>query len=384
MYHVDEIRWDITKRCNLRCKHCYVGPSLTKVTEDDDFGTEHALSIVDKLAREGVKRIQFLGGEPFARPDFRTILKVAASHGIMFLVNTNGTYISAEVADELAAHPRWAVTFSLDGPTAGSNDVIRGKGVFARCVRGIRNLARAKREVHPTQTVAINTVLTDQNIDLISVMFDLAADCGIDVLQFNSMDAQGFALTKGTAAEFGVTAARLLDAALEISERALSHKFEVRQVYAQNITRKYISQQLGIPFEPTYGGCKAGVRGAYINQAGEMFSCSELTYGRYPELANTFAKPLSAKTPMKDVLSSEQFEAMQELRRSKIHRTQYFPCSKCEFQTLCHPCSLPSLKADGGTINLSLCAETHQRMGHFSPELDSCAASGSITDGLCK
>lgn len=214
MYHIDEVRWDITKRCNLRCKHCYVGPSLTSVRDPDFLDTETSLKLVDKLAKDGVKRIQFLGGEPFARPDFLTILERVAGYGISILVSTNGTVLSDRAANLFGTFPKWSVTFSLDGPSAETNDPIRGRGVFKRTCRGIERLVKNKTQQHPKQTVAINCVLHRKNIDHLDEMLGLAASLGVDVLQFNSMDDQGFADTKGTAKEAGVAPSELLDAAV--------------------------------------------------------------------------------------------------------------------------------------------------------------------------
>ena len=401
MHRIDEIRWDITKRCNLRCKHCYVGDSLTSVKTPDDLSTQEVVTLIRKFANEGVKRIQYLGGEPFARPDFLTILEETADQGLMFIVNTNGSFIDRAAARLLSRLPRWAITFSLDGPSAATNDPVRGKGSFERCVRGIRAVISEKASSHPTQTVAVNSVLTATTVGMIDAYFDLADRLELDVLQFNSLDFQGFALTQGQ--HLAITPAQLLDAAIEISRREQQTPREIRQVYASNIVRKYLADTLGTPFELSYGGCKAGVHGVYVDHKGRMFSCSELTYGRYPEHAADLGQSQDAMTPMADALLSEPFEAIQDLRDRKIHRSQYTPCRTCEFQLACHPCALPSLKSDTD-INLLLCEEAHRRLNGTAyaapralkdlPEdgnlvvsevrIPEDGQSRSVTAGLCK
>lgn len=66
------VRWDITPRCNLNCKHCYAA-NLYK----DDF-TELSLkqvkTVINNLEDPGVETIAFYGGEPLLRDDLKEIM----------------------------------------------------------------------------------------------------------------------------------------------------------------------------------------------------------------------------------------------------------------------------------------------------------------------
>jgi len=388
-YHqINQVRWDITKKCNLRCKHCYVGSTLTPITVPDPLSTKEVLALIKKFASEGVQHIQYLGGEPFSRADFTEILEETASCGMSFAVNTNGTYINAEIADRLSQLPKWAMTFSIDGPSSTINDMIRGNGVFERCKAGINALVNAMRNPHPHQTVAVNTVLTRESIGLIYEYFELAKEISIDVLQFNSLDYQGLASTSGES--LGVEPSELLDTAVEIKRFANDAKIEVRQVYLSNIVNKYIASQLDEAVELTYGGCKAGKLGMFVDNTGRIYSCSELTYGRYPEQYNGYGTHYDASQKISDIFWSEAFVSMRQLRDEKVHRTKYTPCMNCEYKELCHPCPLPSISSDGD-VNLLLCEEAHRRLGTSRYKTSSQdkyqkapSPNASITEGLCK
>ena len=60
------ISWNITKRCNLFCKHCYrdSGPS---VPEDKELSTEEGIKLLDQIKAAGFKLMILSGGEPLIR-----------------------------------------------------------------------------------------------------------------------------------------------------------------------------------------------------------------------------------------------------------------------------------------------------------------------------
>jgi MoaA/NifB/PqqE/SkfB family radical SAM enzyme len=65
------MQWDITKKCNLKCKHCrsvdyYDGKKGEGII---DLSTKEVFKVIDDIARNGVTRIHFLGGEPFMMKD---------------------------------------------------------------------------------------------------------------------------------------------------------------------------------------------------------------------------------------------------------------------------------------------------------------------------
>ncbi len=131
------IVWNITRRCNLNCKHCY---SSSKNKEyPDELSTLEGYKVIDDLARFGVPVILFSGGEPLMRGDILDLIGYAGKLGLRTAVSTNGTLISVEVARNLKKAGLSYAGVSLDGLEA-VNDSFRGaKGSFGRALSGIRN-----------------------------------------------------------------------------------------------------------------------------------------------------------------------------------------------------------------------------------------------------
>ena len=116
-------------RCNLKCRHCYLGPA-----RPDELSLEDALKITREFAAHGGLRLLISGGEPLLYPHLKTFIEETAGLPIRRVLFTNGTLISKENVDQLQVEE---IQFSLDGWRHG-HDLIRGKGNFDRTLRGIR------------------------------------------------------------------------------------------------------------------------------------------------------------------------------------------------------------------------------------------------------
>ena len=129
------------RECNLHCKGCYNG------TEGDHAKLPYAtFSRILREAQElyGICFIVISGGEPFAyRSDGKGILDAAEEYpDIYFLVFTNGTLITEEVAERMGRLGNITPAISVEG-FAEKTDERRGKGVFDRVLRAFRNLRQA-------------------------------------------------------------------------------------------------------------------------------------------------------------------------------------------------------------------------------------------------
>ena len=128
---------ELTRRCNLRCDHCFVGWSRDWHT---DLPEEIAAAIIDEGA--GLfPTLHFTGGEPFAyRALFELIERGIARGYDHVLVNTNGTFLSDDTVTRLVPfRDHLRLTVSLDGPEP-VHDRVRGAGRFREADDG---LARA-------------------------------------------------------------------------------------------------------------------------------------------------------------------------------------------------------------------------------------------------
>lgn len=128
--------WNVTRRCNLHCGHCYAD------ARDRDFPGELSFAegerLLEQLAEFEVPTVLFSGGEPLLRPDLLDLAATARRLGMRTVLSTNGTRIDAAAAAAIAAAGFSYVGVSLDGIGA-LNDKMRGsRGAFDAALGGIR------------------------------------------------------------------------------------------------------------------------------------------------------------------------------------------------------------------------------------------------------
>ena len=133
--------WNITKRCNLKCIHCYAHAKATPA--DNELTTDEGKALIDDLAAFGSPVILFSGGEPLMREDLPELAEYAVSKGMRAVISTNGTLITPEVAKKLKEIGLSYVGISLDGMEK-THDHFRGqKGSFQAALEGIKNCQAA-------------------------------------------------------------------------------------------------------------------------------------------------------------------------------------------------------------------------------------------------
>lgn len=157
-------------QCNLACRHCYINPAqhgtniLPKAT---------ALDWLRLFARpERESNLILLGGEPTLHPDLAEIIRAAKALRYAVTVDSNG-FLFHNLLERLRPDELDFLSFSLDGPDAAVNDLIRGEGVFAVCTENLR-----KAVALGFRTSLICTV-SALNIDHLHRMPALLADLGV-------------------------------------------------------------------------------------------------------------------------------------------------------------------------------------------------------------
>jgi len=163
--------WNITRRCNLRCVHCYA--HATEQSHQNELSTEQGFQLIDDLSDFGVPVLLFSGGEPLVRKDLPELARYAVKKGMRAVISTNGTLITESAAKTLKAIGLSYVGISLDGMEE-INDRFRGvKGAFRAAMEGIRNCQAAGIKV------GLRFTINRFNVDEIPKIFNLLEEMDI-------------------------------------------------------------------------------------------------------------------------------------------------------------------------------------------------------------
>ena len=133
--------WNITKRCNLACSHCYINAGSGG---GEELSLDEAKRFMADLAEMKVPLLMFTGGEPLLRNDIWQLAEFAQELGLKTALSTNGTLITKEIAAKIKTMGIEYVGVSLDGAREETHDSIRNQpGSFQKAVRGLQNCVEA-------------------------------------------------------------------------------------------------------------------------------------------------------------------------------------------------------------------------------------------------
>ncbi|MEK6771805.1 MAG: radical SAM protein, partial [Pseudomonadota bacterium] len=128
--------WNLIRRCNLACKHCY------SISADTDFpgelSTDEIYKVMDDLKAFHVPVLILSGGEPLLRPDIFEISRRAKGMGFYVGLSTNGTLIDESNIDRIAEIGYDYVGISIDGLRQTHDRFRRRQGAFDASMHGIR------------------------------------------------------------------------------------------------------------------------------------------------------------------------------------------------------------------------------------------------------
>jgi radical SAM protein with 4Fe4S-binding SPASM domain len=175
------ISWNVTRRCNLECTHCYLPAKTRKksvtASEPDELTSKEAFQLIDKIALVNPEVMLILsGGEPLLREDFFDLAAYATGKGMMVVLGSNGMLIDEAVARKMRQSGVSGISISLDSIDPVHHDTIRScKGAWERAVAAITHCNNADLSVQ------INTVVTKKNYDQLPELIVYSRSLGVKV-----------------------------------------------------------------------------------------------------------------------------------------------------------------------------------------------------------
>jgi len=131
-----------TARCNLDCPCCY----------QKNRDAELSLGLLNRICEQalplGLERVMLSGGEPLLRDDIDEVIQLFAARQVQVTLSTNGTLVTAERAQRLAAAGLDTVSLSVQGLDTGDGsdraagvDDVEARAAAALLEAGLRVVA---------------------------------------------------------------------------------------------------------------------------------------------------------------------------------------------------------------------------------------------------
>ena len=311
---------ELTKKCDLRCVHCYAEAGPPDV---DELSTERWFDILDEFCNLGTLTVNLTGGDPLAHPDFFNVLDFCEGK-FHVIVSTSGYRIDEDTARKLSHYTCIeTIQVSLDGPDPKTHNAIRGKkDSFERAVTAIQLLSDLETEIH------IAMVVLPLNEDKIEETILLAKQLGADVFGAGKIYSMGRAKGKYP---LSVEKMIALDKKVtELSQKYSDETFVVRRRdpnvlphSGEDMSPNDIILYGDALIKAVGGNCGAGYRSLFIQSDGNVIPCGMLDFS----LGNV------AEMSVTDVLKTPAIQAFREL--SAPH-TEI--CGECSHRFLCSGC----------------------------------------------
>lgn len=176
--------WELTLRCNMRCRHC---GSDAGSRRGHELEPDEALDLCDSLGKLGCERLTLLGGEPFLREDWEAITARLQANGVRVNVITNG-WLTAErsMVQRIKDAGLTMFAISVDGYREKHDALRQREGSYARILRSYELAAQVGG-----LSIGAVTTATRLCIDDLEPLYRELLDHGVRLWQIQLCTPQG-------------------------------------------------------------------------------------------------------------------------------------------------------------------------------------------------
>lgn len=320
------VAWNLTRRCNLACAHCYISAGPWQATSDDLTTTECHRVVDEVLAESPAAMLILSGGEPLLRPDLDEIAAHATEAGATVVVGTNGTLLTDERITTLMVAGIRGVAVSVDSLDPVYHDRFRhGEGALVDTQAAIARLREARLDF------VVQTTLTRGNRYELRTLAAWAAEAGAVSFNLYFLVATG----RGERME-GLSPAENEEVLRELSvlQREYRGTMLIRSKCQPQIMRHVYESDPGSPLLNYRTRCPCGTQYCRITPDGHVTPCPYT--------------PLVAGDLRRQSFHEIWNEAsvFAQIR----HGTLGGKCGRCEYRGICGGCRARAYAQDGDVL----------------------------------
>lgn len=140
----------ITDKCNLRCRHCYIAEG-----GGNELSVPQIRDVLAEFEEMQGLRVLVSGGEPLLHSGFGELNAMLPDFSLRKVLFTNGLLLTDELLEGLNVDE---IQVSIDGLEEG-HDALRGEGTFGRAIDSMR------RSLERGFEVSVSTMVHAANLD---------------------------------------------------------------------------------------------------------------------------------------------------------------------------------------------------------------------------
>ena len=323
------VSWNVTRKCNLKCSHCYI--NATKEEFRGELTTQEAKQLMNQLSEVSKPLLVLSGGEPMLREDIYELIRYGADKGFRMGLGSNGTLIDGTAAKRLKHSGLKTVSISLDSSIPEKHDQFRGvENSWKKAVKAIKALKRNGI------LVQVNTTLTQQNHSEIDEIMSLAEQLGVE--NFHLF----FLVPTGRGAKIADISPTMYENMIKTTfAKSRRHRLNVKPSCAPQFMR--IAKDMGLDMRQWIRGCIAGLYYCRIFPNGDITPCPYLPVKLGNIREKTFSEIWFESNVFKDLRDSNKL-------RGK--------CGACKYRRLCGGCRARAYGLSSDFIDY--CGDLHE------------------------
>lgn len=316
------IRILLTSRCNLNC--CFCLDSAENISNREDLHAVEWLKFFERIKDLRIFNVSLSGGEIFLRNDlFQLLEKLRENRMHRITLLTNGTLITAKIAEQLNRLKIKNISISIDG-LEENHDKIRGTGSFQKTLNGILHLLTVG--IIP----AISFTPIKNNYKDIGSLIDFISSIGLPSIRINTLSPEGRCLNifKNINLEYPQQLKEILEVIDEKKKQYPNFKIICELGFYYHLPQSYEFFQQhpqDLKIKHLKDGCGAATTSVTITSTGDVIPCEGLS---------AFKGSNIKEQDFLDIwYNSKNFKIIRELTNIPMDQNPY--CKDCKFIFLC-------------------------------------------------
>jgi len=325
------VAWEITRNCNLNCVHCRAAATMGPY--EGELETAACRKLLDEIAKVGRPIVILTGGEPLLRPDIFEVARYGTDAGLRMVMAVNGTMVTPDVAEQMAASGIRRISVSLDGADRETHDRFRGvEGAFEGALQGIQHAKAAGIEFQ------INTTISKINLDQIPGILQLAESLGAAAHHIFLLVPTGrgkYLLNQEIDAEqYEQTLNWFYDqqknTSLQLKATCAPHYYRILRQRAREEGRKVNFETHGL--DAVTRGCLGGTSFCFVSHRGIVQPCGFLDVNSGDVTKSSFDDIWKNSEVFRNLRDFDSLEGK---------------CGRCEYRRVCGGCRARAYEATG-------------------------------------
>lgn len=243
-FHIKEnelrVLWEITSKCNMKCKHCLYYGNSNELQVDLSF--EKIKLIVEQLSSlNKIESIWISGGEPLIREDIVRICSYITQHGMCPSISTNGLLLNHSLIHDLELAGVKYIHLSMDGATPKIMDELRGyKGSFYQVIECLKMLQSSSIKY------GLSFMVTSDSVNDVNKAITIAEKYDVQTISFYLPAPLGRACS-GFNENRKLLEKKVLDS-IELTGKHNKLRIELPRINLHNDKTEYLPQCKGVQF----------------------------------------------------------------------------------------------------------------------------------------